>query len=282
MAPRRVSRELGAVARGVRLALCLWLAGSGSFACEIAPHEGTEMPGSLSNHWPGHGGSLAWYDGPTRRYPHGVLGDEVEATRLHAYSEAAQTTCSDHSVTLPDVLVFEDIAPRLADLDGDGTPEIIVVQSHQRQGAQLAVYRVGNDGIGIDLIATTPFIGRRNRWLSPIGVADFDGDGLIEIAYIDRPHLARTLRIWRFQPGGLAGQGQLVELAALAGLTNHRIGEDFITGGVRDCGEGPEIITADSGWNNVMATRFESGSLTTRALARFSRSAVASALACQS
>lgn len=238
------------------------------------------MPESLSNQWPGHGGSLAWYDGPTTRYAHGVLGDTIEATRLHAYSEAAQTPCGDHSFTLPAELVFEDTAPRLADVDGDGMPEIIVVQSHRRLGAQLAIYRVANDGIGIDQIAATPFIGRSNRWLAPIGIADLDGNGMMEIAYIDRPHLARTLRVWRYVPGGLSGHDQFIEIATLEGLTNHRIGEDFITGGIRECGDSVEIITANADWTRVIATRLSNGILVARDIGPFSASAIDAALTC--
>ncbi|MBF9044154.1 VCBS repeat-containing protein [Rhodobacterales bacterium HKCCE4037] len=264
---------------GLFLAALLALA-SPAGACTVAPHQATQMPESLSNLWPGHGGSLAWYDGPTTRYPHGVLGDTVEATRLHAYSEAAQSICGDQSVTLPDELVFEDIAPRLADLDFDGLPEIIVVQSHQSLGAQLAIYQAANDGIGLDLVATTPFIGQRNRWLAPVGVADFNGDGQMDVAYVDRPHLARTLRVWSFVPGGLDGQGSLREIAALGGLTNHRIGEDFITGGVRDCGDGPEMVVANTDWTRVMAVRMADGTLDARPIAPFSASAVTEALAC--
>jgi hypothetical protein len=77
-------------------------------------------------------------------------------------------------------------------------------------------------------------IGQRNRWLAPIGAADLDGDGRVEIAYVDRPHLARTLRVWRSRPGGT-----LTEIATATGLTNHRIGEAFITGGIRDARRGP-------------------------------------------
>ena len=283
MAPRSLSRRLHRPVRGARigLCLCLLLAWSGSaLACNEAPHDATQMPESLSNHWLDPGGSLAWYDGPTTRYPHGVLGDAIEATELHAYSEASRTTCDDHVLILPEDLVFEDIAPRLVDLDGDNMPEIIVVQSHQRLGAQLAVYRAADDGIGFDLLATTPFIGRPNRWLAPIGAADLDGDGMIEIAYIDRPHLSRILRVWRYVPGGLHGQDRLVEVAALAGLSNHRIGEDFISGGLRDCGAGPELITANADWSQVMATRMDNSGLQTRALAPWSAASLASAMAC--
>ncbi len=274
MAPRHPVLGLRALSRGAWIGLCLSLAGQGAWACTIAPHQATAMPESLSNQWPGHGGSLAWYDGPTTRYAHGVLGDAIEASRLHAYSENAVSPCGDHILTLPDELVFEDIAPRLADLDGDGLPEIIVVQSHQRLGAQLAIYRVAEGEPGINLVATTPFIGRSNRWLAPVGAADLDGDGLVEIAYVDRPHLARTLRVWRFE------NDQLTEIAALEGLTNHRIGEPFITGGIRECGEGPEMITANAGWTQVMATRMEDASLITRPLAPFSLNAVTTILNC--
>jgi hypothetical protein len=45
---------------------------------------------------------------------------------------------------------------------------------------------------------------------------------------------------------------RLVETARLAGLTNHRIGDDFISGGVRDCGAGPELILASRDWTRVI------------------------------
>ncbi|MEX3014581.1 FG-GAP repeat domain-containing protein [Gymnodinialimonas hymeniacidonis] len=243
-------------------------------ACLLPPHQTTEMPESVSDPWPRNPPVLAWYDGPTRRYAHGVLGDDIEGTRLHVYAETSISSCLDQSLTLPEELVFEDTAPRLADLDGDGTPEIIAVQSHQRLGAQLAVYRASEEGVGMDLLAATPFIGRSNRWLAPIGAADFDGDGVMDIAYIDRPHLARTLRIWRFEGDALT------EIATLEGLTNHRIGEPFITGGVRDCGDGPEMVTANREWTQVMVTRFEGGRLTARGIAPFSAGNIEAALAC--
>lgn len=193
----------------------------------------------------------AAYAAPTTRYPHGVLGDEVEygALVLH-YAQ----TPSPYTIRLPDSRVFEDIAPRRVDVDGDGRDEAMVVESHRDLGARLALY----DGGG--LIAATPYIGTRNRWLAPVGAADLDGDGHIEIAYIDRPHLAKTLRIWRFR------DGRLTEIASLSGLTNHRIGWDHIPGGIRDCGHGPEIITADGTWHRIVASTLIGGSIETRTL----------------
>lgn len=265
--------------RGAWMGLCLALAWSGvALGCTAPPHVATQMPNTLSA--PFSDGSLAWYDGPTTRYAHGVLGDTIEATRLHAYATTAQTPCGDQSITLPPDLVFEDTTPRLADVNGDGTPEIIVVQSHQRLGAQLAIYRYSDDGVGLELLASTPFIGRSNRWLSPVGIADLDGDGTVELAYIDRPHLARTLRVWRFTPAPTADPAQFQELTSAPGLTNHRIGESFITGGIRRCHDTPEMITANADWTLLIATRLSSDTLTSRAIGPFSPSAVTAALSC--
>ncbi|WP_299427038.1 VCBS repeat-containing protein [uncultured Shimia sp.] len=195
----------------------------------------------------------ARYTDETSRYAHGVLGDAIEYGTLELTLKGGKRL----TLTLPQDRVFEDIAPRLVDMDGDGAPEVIVVESSQTGGARLAIY----DQNG--LRAATPHIGQRNRWLAPIGAADLDGDGHIEVAYIDRPHLAKTLRVWRFQ------DNKLTQAASQAGLTNHRIGEDFISGGIRDCGDGPEMITVNANWSEVMATGFDGKALSPRALGPF-------------
>ena len=53
-------------------------------------------------------------------------------------------------------------------------------------------------------------------------------------------------------------------MAELAGLSNHRIGESDIGGGLRDCGGVPELITASGDWSRVVATRLEAGRLVSR------------------
>ena len=194
--------------------------------------------------------TAASYADPTTRYAHGVLGDAVEWGALRLDLSDGRRV----KITLPDTLVFEDTAPRLADLDGDGGPEVIVVEAALDRGARLAVY----DQTG--RITATPHIGRANRWLAPVGAADLDGEGAVEIAYIDRPHLAKTLRVWRYR------DRRLVHVADAPGLTNHRIGWDFIPGGIRDCGTGPEIVTAKADWSAIMVTRLKAGQLASTAL----------------
>lgn len=207
----------------------------------------------------------AQYADPTDRYAHGILGDAIEWGTLQVTTEAGT-----RSFQLSQDRVFEDVTPRLVDLDNDGMPEVVVVETLASEGAQLAVYNA------FGKIAATPHIGRTNRWLAPIGAADLDGDGVTEIAYIDRPHLAKTLRVWRYE------NGALTPVADLEGLTNHRIGEADIGGGIRDCGNGPEMITANASWTQVMATTLTDGALATRAIGRHvDRSSFAAALACQ-
>ncbi len=206
----------------------------------------------------------AQYAAPTDRYAHGVLGDAIEWGALEITTHAGT-----RRFTLSQDRVFEDVSPRLADVDGDGAPEVIVVETLVSEGAQLAVY----DQTG--KIAATPHIGRTNRWLAPVGIADLDADGAIELAYIDRPHLAKTLRVWRFQDGALE------PVADLSGLTNHRIGERDIGGGIRDCGQGPEIVTASADWTTVVATTLRDRRLFARDIGRYQgRVSFVAALAC--
>jgi len=215
----------------------------------------------------------ASYAEPTSRYPHGVLGDDQEwgalVLTIDGCPACARQDRHDVTIRLPETRVFEDLEPRLVDLDFDGLREVVVIESDSARGARLAVY--GPDG----LITATPFIGRPFRWLAPIGAADLDGDRVMELAYIDRPHLAKTLRVWRYE------NRTLTEVASLNGLSNHRIGQDFISGGIRNCAGKAEIITADSDWRSVMATRLRGGVLTSRRIAAFNGAkSLIDALAC--
>ncbi len=208
----------------------------------------------------------ARYADPTGRYDHAILGDAIEYGTLEMRLRDGRKL----RVVLPEARVFEDIAPRLADLDGDGAPEIITIETSLTKGARLAIY--GEAG----LIAATPFIGRTHRWLAPLGAADLDGDGKMELAYIDRPHLARVLRVWRFE------EGTLTHVADRKGLTNHRIGQDYISGGIRTCGDAPEIITANGDWSRIMATRLDGTRLVARDIGAFTgRASLAAAVACE-
>lgn len=216
----------------------------------------------------------AEYTEPTTRYDHGILGDAIEWGALKLTVDTCyaceKSALREFTIRLPESRVFEDIAPRIVTVVNEGGTEVLVVETDLNKGARLAIY----DETG--LITATPFIGRTHRWLAPIGAIDFDGDGSIEIAYVDRPHLARLIRVWRYKVGELELAGEL------QGYTNHRIGEDTIAGGIRDCGHGPEMIVADAAWQNVVAVTFEKGTFSTKTLAPHkSRKTFAAALNCE-
>jgi len=221
----------------------------------------------------GSGPIGAAYASPTDRYPHGALGDPLEWGRLTVTLPACADRPTTVSADLPHKLVFEDEAPRLYDVDGDGQAEVIVVESHRDLGSRLAVWHL--QGARLTRLAATPFIGQANRWLAPLGAADLDGDGRIELAYIDRPHLAKTLRLWRLESGAL------IPVASAPGLTNHHFGESRISGGLRDCGHGPEIVSANADWSRLMASRLINGSIESREIRGDTRPEdFAAALAC--
>lgn len=203
----------------------------------------------------------AEYADPVSRYGHDVLGGGGEYETLRLVLSDGRLL----AVTLRAPLVFEDLAPRLVDLDGDGAPEVLTVESHERLGAQIRIWAL-RGGLPVT-VAEFGRIGTRHRWLAPIGAADLTGDGATEIAWVDRPHLARTLRVWRYDPDPDGGV-RVTALATLEGVTNHRIGEPFISGGLRSCDPAapPEMILAGAGFVEIVAVRFAAGRLQRRPL----------------
>lgn len=183
---------------------------------------------------------------PTDRYDHAVLGDALEWGGLRLTVDTCPP-CADRrlqvlDLRLPENRVFEDVEARVVDVTGDGLAEVVVVETDLARGAALAVY----DGFGRRLAATR-YIGQRNRWLAPAGVGDFDGDGAPEIAYVDRPHLLRELVFLRYL------NGTLQEIARVPGVTNHRIGDASIAGGIRSCEGRTEVIAASADWSRILA-----------------------------
>jgi len=84
----------------------------------------------------------AAYANPTERYAHGILGDKIEGSQLIISVDGIF-----HELNLPSSYVYEDIRPRLYDVDGDGELEIICIRSHVDQGAGIVIYKIIVDQI---------------------------------------------------------------------------------------------------------------------------------------
>lgn len=78
------------------------------------------------------------------------------------------------------------------------------------------------------------------------------------------------------------GGGGFAEVASLPGVTNHAIGEETITGGIRHCdGRPPEIVALSADRASVLAVRLEDGRLVPETLGATGEGTVRAALACE-
>jgi hypothetical protein len=177
-----------------------------------------------------------------RDYPHDALGSGTHAGTI-TVTERRPVAPGPDPKPVPTAIarveagpgaVFEDRAPRLADLDGDGTPEVVTIKSYRERGAALAVIakREGNWAVA----AETPPIGEPQLWLNPAAIADFAGAGRPQIALVRTPHRDGILEIWAYEAGNL------VRRAAKAGYSNHAFGQSAQDlAALVDLGDGPQL-----------------------------------------
>lgn len=208
----------------------------------------------------------AWLGSPTRRYPHGALGSAVHAASLHVVTATRLQGTSPFTVLrleLPLNRVFEDRLLRLADLDGDGKDEIIVVESDAFQGSSVVVYGLRSSPnthntktrpqTRLVELARSPAAGSTFRWLNPVGVADFDGDGKLDIASVTTPHIGGVLTLYHYAPPAL------VPFAKAMDVSNHKMGalEQRLASIVHLPGQRPTIIVPDMTLTALHALRWE-------------------------
>lgn len=107
----------------------------------------------------------------------------------------------DHRFDLPLDEAIETVAPRLADLDGDGADEIIVTTVRAGAGGVLTVLTHRESGLAISWQseAASPGV-----WRDAVAVADFDGDQIPEIATVTAGDEDGRLEIWRRDGNGYA------------------------------------------------------------------------------
>ena len=154
----------------------------------------------------------AQYAMPTEKYSHGILGDKIEAGQLVVVVDSVF-----YELTLPGEFVFEDISPRLYDVDGDTELEFITIRTNVSQGAGIAIYKIIDEQL-VEY-AYVPEIGTTYRWLNIVAINDLDNDGIVELVWIQTPHIGGILKVAKIKTGTLE------VLAEKAQYSNHAIGE---------------------------------------------------------
>ena len=205
-----------------------------------------------------------WLGSPTSRYPHTALGSPVHAGSLHALVAGPEGALREVVYSLPFHRVFEDRVPRLADLDGDGRDEILIVEADAIRGAALVVLGLrtqspatGNTAVAsapvLIELARGPYAGAPFRWLNPVGVSDFDGDGRLDIASVTTPHIGGVLTLHRFRPPVLEPYARAMD------VSNHRMGalEQRLAAIVEAPGHRPAVIVPDMQLRALHALRWE-------------------------
>lgn len=181
----------------------------------------------------------AWYGRPTARYDHGVIADAIEGGSLVVETADGKR----HEFVLPETHVFEDLAPRVVDLDRDGRNEVIAIRSSLKAGSAIAVY--GMEGGRLALLAASEDIGRRHRWMNVVSIAHFSdagargGEPLLQIASIITPHIGGPLVIDTFQ----RGNPRLKRHVEMEGpFSNHAIGSRALAMAHYSGGKGSDFL----------------------------------------
>lgn len=210
----------------------------------------------------------AWLGSPTTRYPHAAFGSPVHAGSLHVLAADVSGALQALTLTLPPQRVFEDRVPRLADLDGDGRDEIMLVEADVAHGAALVVFGLRavapapGTAAGLSLVelARSPPVGSAFRWLNPVGVADFDGDGQLDLASVTTPHIGGVLTLYHFRPP------KLVPFARAADVSNHRFGslEQQLAVVIETAGRRPTVVVPDMQHTALQALRWDAPGQWTR------------------
>jgi hypothetical protein len=205
----------------------------------------------------------AWLGTPTSRYPHKALGSVVHAATLHVVTSNGAAPKQEIVYTLPFHRVFEDLTVRLADLDGDGRDEMMVIESDALRGSSIVVLglrpqaaklgsKTGAAWAIAELARSAP-TGGTFYWLNPVGVADFDGDGALDIASVTTPHVGGILTLYHYR-------APLIEPFAKAmDVSNHRMQdpEQDLAVIVELPGLRPTVIVPDMTLKALHALRWE-------------------------
>lgn len=160
-----------------------------------------------------HDGRLAVLSNPTRRYVHGVVGDDLEAADITVLKPTHGGLDVAGRVLPESGGVFELVSPLWFE-EQNGRELLAVTESVEGAGSRIAVY----DPQGA-LVAAGPFFGEPQRWRHLLAAGPFGPNGETEIAAVRTPHIGGVIEFYRVA----AGAGDLELAATQPGYASHEI-----------------------------------------------------------
>jgi hypothetical protein len=152
----------------------------------------------------------------TDRYPHGALGDKLEASAVTVVTVAPNALAIRFRYVVRAPAVIEDLIPMVAPIGEGRRPALVVVKSAPQQGSSVLV--LGWRETGLEVLAEGPAFAQSNRWVHVVGAADLSGDGIPELVAVNTPHLAGVLVAYERRGGAL------VPMAKALGYSSHAHG----------------------------------------------------------
>jgi len=128
---------------------------------------------------------------PTDRYPHGALGDKLEASAVTVITVAPNSLVFRGRYVARPPAVIEDLIPMVTPIGEGRRPAVVVVKSAPRLGS--AILALGWRDAGLERLAEGPAFGQSNRWVHVIGAADLSGDSIPELIAVNTPDVAGVL-----------------------------------------------------------------------------------------
>ena len=151
---------------------------------------------------------------PTDRYPHGALGDKLEASAVTVVTVAPNSLAIRFHYVVRAPAVIEDLIPIVVPIGEGRRPALAVVKSVRAHGSSVMV--LGWRESGLEVRAEGPAFGQSHRWVHVVGAADVSGDGIPELVVVNTPHLAGVLVAYARRGGALVPTGKALGYASHA------------------------------------------------------------------
>lgn len=196
-------------------------------------------------------GVLAALSDPTGSYPHGAIGDELEAREMSLLKSDGKKFAVSGRVLPEPGGIFESNAPLWFGMPGFAEDLLAITETSPEKGARVSVY--GPDG---KLVVAGPFIGEKFKWRHVTAAGPFGPNGETEIAATRTPHIGGRIEFYSMD----RASKELKISASIPGYTSHLIytrNMDTVRAGDLDDDGRWELLVPNEDYTTLAAIRHE-------------------------